>query len=287
MDPTATSTIAAGSSNATPAAVAMPLLPTIPLIAHMGFPNTSKIEVFCGNNFKRWQECILSALDMYNVDFALTQAKPKEGTPDYASNIEIWKHANKVCGNTNLSTLSNDLFDVYYPYKEAKQIWESMNKKYTVEDVGQQRFVIGNYARWHMIEDEDIKMQIDKDIKTIDDLKPENIELPESFVAGMLIKKLPDSWSDYKQQLKHKRKMSLEDLIVHIIIEDRNIKQVEATRIKEVISKANLVQDKSNKHKRAPCTSVQEEGDMTILLSQMQIWFKQMTMTLLLWSFLK
>ena len=74
---------------------------------------------------------------MYNGDFALTQAKSEEGTPDYTSNIEIWKHANKVCRNTILSTLSNDLFNVYCPYKEAKQIWESMNKKYTTEDVGQ------------------------------------------------------------------------------------------------------------------------------------------------------
>ena len=29
-------------------------------------------------------------------------------------NVEAWMHANKVCCHTILTTLSNELFDVYY-----------------------------------------------------------------------------------------------------------------------------------------------------------------------------
>ena len=73
-------------------------------------------------------------------------------------------------------------------------------------------------------------------------LKTENINLPEEFVAGILIEKLPDTWSDYKQQLKHKhRQLSLADLITHIIIEDTNRKELQATKSKEMAFKANLV----------------------------------------------
>jgi len=57
-------------------------------------------------------------------------------------------------------TLSNDLFNVYYSYKEAKEIWNSLILKYTTEDVVRQRFVIRNYYHWEMIEDKDIKIQI-------------------------------------------------------------------------------------------------------------------------------
>ena len=40
--------------------------------------------------------------------------------------IEAWAHANKVCRHPIFTTLSNNLFDVYCAYKEAKVIWESM-----------------------------------------------------------------------------------------------------------------------------------------------------------------
>ena len=72
-------------------------------------------------------------------------------------NTEACAHANKVCRHTILSTLSNELFDVYWAYKEVKVIWESMFTKYTVEDVGKQKFVVGNYHKWEMVDNKDIK----------------------------------------------------------------------------------------------------------------------------------
>ena len=57
-----------------------------------------------------------------------------------------------------------------------------------------------------MSEDKDIKMQINDYHKLLEELKVENITLPEQFVAGILIEKLTESWKDYKNQLKHKEK---------------------------------------------------------------------------------
>lgn len=82
------------------------------------------------------------------------------------------------------------------PKKEARAIWESMNLKYTAEDVGKQKFVIVNYYRWEMSEDKDIEARINEYHKLIEDLKAENISLPDEFIAGILIKKLPESWND-------------------------------------------------------------------------------------------
>ena len=156
-------------------------------------------------------------LDMYEVASALTTSKPNTSSP--AKQIEDWIHANKVCRHTMLSVLSNGLFDVYCSYNEAKEIWDSLILKYTSEDVVQQRFVIGNYYRWEMIKDKDIKIQINEYHKLLEDFKAKNIILPDEFVLELLIEKLPQSWTDYKQQLKHMhRQMSLPDLITHIII---------------------------------------------------------------------
>ena len=124
---------------------------------------------------------------------------------------------------TLLSALSNNLFDVYCSYKEAKYIWDSLILKYIVEDVIRQRFMIENYHRWEMIKDKDIKIQINEYHKLLEDIIVESIALPDEIVFKLLIEKLLQSWIDYKQQLKHKHKqISLSDLITHIIIEDTN-----------------------------------------------------------------
>ncbi|KAF8024597.1 hypothetical protein BT93_F1694 [Corymbia citriodora subsp. variegata] len=157
------------------------------------FLDISKIEVFNGNNFKRWQERVHSILDVHGVAFALTEAKP---TDDKLQ--DQWIYADKVYRHTIISTLFNELFDVYY--------------------VSRQKFVIGNYYRWEMSDDKEIKTQINECRKL-----------------------LPRSWNDYKQQLKHKDKqLSLADLVMHIIIEDTTRKEIKATKAKEIATKANL-----------------------------------------------
>lgn len=54
-----------------------------------------------------------------------------------------------------------------------------------------------------MIKDKDIKIQIN-----------EYNKLPDEFVLELLIEKLHQSWTNYKQQLKHIH-MSLTNLITH------------------------------------------------------------------------
>ena len=96
-----------------------------------------------------------------------------------------------------------------------------------------------------MIEDKDIKIQINKYHMLVEDIKVENILLLDEFVSKLLIEKLPSSWTDYKQQLKHRHKqMTLQELITHIIIEDTNRKESATARAKALSTKANVVEDK-------------------------------------------
>ena len=102
-----------------PASVATPPIPTIPPIPALPayakpFPDISIIEVFSGQNYKR-QEWIYSTLDMHGVAWLLT-------IENALPNSELWTYANKVCRHTILTTLSNELFDVYCAYKKEKII---------------------------------------------------------------------------------------------------------------------------------------------------------------------
>jgi len=49
-----------------------------------------------------------------------------------------------------------------------------------------------------MIEDKDMKIQINEYHMFLEDIKAENIILPDEFVSELLIEKLPSSWIEYK-----------------------------------------------------------------------------------------
>ena len=96
-----------------------------------------------------------------------------------------------------------------------------------------------------MIEDRDVSSQIHDYHMLINDLVIEDIKLSEPFVACYLIETFPDSWKDYKNSMKHKRKqMSLEDAIIRIMIEEQNKTRDKAKRAKELSSKANVVEER-------------------------------------------
>ncbi|XP_071928182.1 uncharacterized protein [Coffea arabica] len=205
------------------------------------FLDVSKIEIFTNENFKRWQERVHSLLDIHGVAYALTESQPS-ATAD-AKTQEAWQYANKIYRHTILQTLSNELFDVYCSSKEAKAIWEALVTKFTTEDATKQKFVLGKYNQWQMTDDKEMKIQITEYQMLLEDLKNEDINLPQKFAAGMLIEKLPESWVDYKNNLKHKEKnYTMDELVKYILIEDSNKREFRATKAKEMAFKANLVQ---------------------------------------------
>ena len=158
-------------------------------------PITSKIDPFNGTFFKRWQERVYYAIDVVNLVNILTNPKPKGDSED----LSKWENGNKKVRHAILSTLTNELFDVYCQYKVANEIWDALTKKYIVEDVGTQKYAIGNFRKFQMIEDRDVSSQIHDYHMLVNDLVTEDIKLPKPFVAGYLIETIPDSWKDYKK----------------------------------------------------------------------------------------
>jgi hypothetical protein len=70
--------------------------------------------------------------------------------------------------------------------------------------------------------------------------------LPDKFVAGSIIAKLPPSWSNFATTLKHKREeFSVAELIGSLDVEERA--RAKDTREKGVeTSSANMVQKKNS-----------------------------------------
>ncbi|GJW20174.1 hypothetical protein Tco_0030796 [Tanacetum coccineum] len=65
------------------------------------------------------------------------------GQPSNAQAVqatEAWKHSNFWCNNQVLNGLVDSLYNVYCKTTTAKELWESLERKYKTEDVGTKKF---------------------------------------------------------------------------------------------------------------------------------------------------
>ena len=81
-----------------------------------------------------------------------------------------------------------------------------MKKKYILEDARTQKYAIWNFRNFQMTEDRNVSSQIHDYHLLINDLAIQDIKLREPFVVGYLVETFLESWKDYKNNMKHKRK---------------------------------------------------------------------------------
>ncbi|XP_057497413.1 uncharacterized protein LOC130782145, partial [Actinidia eriantha] len=157
---------------------------------------------------------------------------PKEDAPvvsEGETNREVitardaWGHAEFLCRNYVLNGLDNTLYNVYCAKQTAKELWESLEKKYKTEDAGVKKFVVGRFLEYMMVDAKTVISQVQEFQVILHEIHAEGMQLSETFQVAAMIEKLPPSWKDFKNYLKHKRKeMNLEDLIVRLRIEEDN-----------------------------------------------------------------
>ena len=188
-------------------------------------PDMSKLEPFDGNHYKRWFEHMLFYLEAIRVNYVLfDDCVPADmAEPACFSSTLIYEKDNRICHGHILHYLSNYLFDIYRSYKSAKEIWEALKKKYSIEDAGTKKYVVGRFLDYKMSDDKPIMEQVHEYQNIVLEILAEGMVIDDTFQAATLIEKLPPSWKEYRNYLKHKKcDMSLEDLIVHIQIEESN-----------------------------------------------------------------
>jgi hypothetical protein len=218
------------------------------LAAAKVLPDATKIEPFDGNNFKRWQQKVLAVLDFTKISSVLTEPRPDEESEEQSEELRNWEMANKLCVNTILNSLSNELFDVYCNFTIARDLWDELVGRYVIEDEGTKKFAASNFLHFQMTDEKSITSQIHEFHNIVAESAKEGDGLPESFMTQCLVEKLPDSWKEYKLHFKQKKTfMSLQQTIVHIKIEERNRSLEKVNKAKEIISKANLVEEKSSR----------------------------------------
>ena len=111
----------------------------IPLVVPVN--HGEKPEKFNGTEFKRWQQKILFYLTTLNLARFLNESVPvlteETTTTKSVTAVDAWNHADFVCRNYILNGLDNILYNVYSPIKTAKELWDSLDKKYKTKMLGQ------------------------------------------------------------------------------------------------------------------------------------------------------
>ena len=57
-----------------------------------------------------------------------------------------------LCRNYILNRLDDTLYDIYSSCNSAKELWDSLEKKYETKDVGAKKFVIGKFLKYIMVD---------------------------------------------------------------------------------------------------------------------------------------
>ncbi|XP_042437156.1 uncharacterized protein LOC122023132 [Zingiber officinale] len=169
-------------------------------------PYGKKTEKFNGIDFKRWQQKMLFYLTMLNLVQFLHEDPPAamEGKSDNKTACNMWMHGDFLCHNYVLNALDNVLYNVYCSIEMAKSLWESLEKKYKTKNAGLKKFIVGWFLDFKMMDSKSVTSQVQDMQLIMHDLDAEGMKLNESFKLVAVIEKLPLSWKDFKNYLKHK-----------------------------------------------------------------------------------
>jgi hypothetical protein len=121
-----------------------------------------------------------------------------------------------------VGVLAETLQDTYLRYKTGKEMWDTLNIEYEGLDAGTELYIIEEYHDYQMVDEKSVVTQAHEIQCMVKELVLLKIVVPDEFVAGGIIVKLPSSWRDFATALKHKRvHMSISDLIASLDVEEK------------------------------------------------------------------
>ncbi|CAI9787382.1 unnamed protein product [Fraxinus pennsylvanica] len=133
------------------ASVPLPSFPAPFLVNHAIRP-----DKFADTDFKTWQNKMIFYLTTLGLARFLTEDAPvvAENDTDMHKRVvwDAWKSADFLCRNYVLDGLQNSLYHVYVVKKSAKELWESLEKKYKSEDAGSKKFLASRCMDFEMVD---------------------------------------------------------------------------------------------------------------------------------------
>ncbi|KAK1648462.1 hypothetical protein QYE76_066267 [Lolium multiflorum] len=194
-------------------------------------------------HYKRWRT--KAVLWFTNLGcFSATDARP-EG-PLSAEEQEKFEKVDAMFKAALFSILGDNIVDPYMAFDHGKDAWDALEAKFGVSDAGTELYVMEQYYDYRMTDERSVVEQAHEIQSLAKELEQFKCTLPDKFVAGGIIAKLPPSWRNFATSLKHKRQeFSVSDLIGSLHVEEKARAKDTRARSFEGGSSANVVQKKN------------------------------------------
>ena len=113
-----------------------------------------------------------------------------------------YDEANNLFVGCIISNLSDGLVHVYIDETEAKALWVA---KCNATDAGNELYLMESFHDYRMVNNRSVVEQVHEVQCIVKDLDLLKSSIPDKFVAGCIIAKLPSQWRNFATTLKHKR----------------------------------------------------------------------------------
>ncbi|KAK3038272.1 hypothetical protein RJ639_029860 [Escallonia herrerae] len=195
-------------------------------------------------------------LRQLKLAYVLTQPCPtipiEESSSDQVKaindHIDKWNDDDYFCRNHILSGMTDSFYDQYSKKsKTAKELWDTLKSVYQEEEASSKKFLVSNYMDFKMTDDRLVSVQVREFQLIANDICAAGMVLDENFHVGVIVAKLPPTWKEYCNKLKHKKEdLALDQLMQHLHIEEET-RNREKEPVKETIVKAHVVVNKDEK----------------------------------------
>jgi hypothetical protein len=129
-------------------------------------------------------------LTVMNV-FCVSEGKPEgELSPEKEKE---YSEANTIFCGAVVGVLAKTLQDTYLRYKTAKEMCDTLNTEYGGSDVGTELYIIEQYHDNQMVDGKSVVTQAHEIQCMVKELGLLKIVVPNEFVVGGIIAKLPSS----------------------------------------------------------------------------------------------
>ncbi|KAJ9566098.1 hypothetical protein OSB04_002064 [Centaurea solstitialis] len=169
----------------------------------------AKLEKFSGQDFRRWQKKMHFYLTDLKVVYVLSTPCPKaveNETLEQTRNRSKWK--------------TQTTYVVVIFLTSAKELWDRLEAKYMAEDASSKKFLVGNFINFKMVDTRPVMEQYHELQRILGQFAQYDMKMDESIYVSSIIDKLPPSWKDFKNNLKHKKEaLTMVELGSHFQIE--------------------------------------------------------------------
>ncbi|CAI9771417.1 unnamed protein product [Fraxinus pennsylvanica] len=95
--------------------------------------------------------------------------------------LDAWKHLDFLCRNCIINSLADSLYNVYSTMKTAKELWESLDRKYKTEDFEAKKLIVGRFLDYKTVESKIVINQVQELQVILHEIHTEGMILSKTF----------------------------------------------------------------------------------------------------------